>query len=124
MLNSSQVTRSALIAATVMSIGAGPAIARPTDPPPRSRPAVTTVAPNTRPWTQARVDSMGVRPADVPAATTTPAPAVPVTQPADGSAGLQWLLFPLAALLLAFALIIGGARAIWGRTDTFRARHV
>jgi hypothetical protein len=124
MLKSSQVTRSAVIAATVMSIGAGPAVARPTDTPPRAKATVTTVAPNTRHWTQARVDSTGVRPAGVPAATTAPAPAVPVTQPADGSAGLQWLLFPLAALLLAFALIIGGARAVWDRTDTFRARHV
>ena len=124
MLKSSQITRSAVIAATAMTLAASPAVARPTDTPPRSKPAVTTVAPNTRHWTPARVDSMGVRPADIPDATTSPAPAVPVTQPADGSAGLQWLLIPLAALLLAFVLIISGARAVWHRADTFRARHV
>lgn len=123
MLNSSQVTRSAVIAATVMSIGAGPAVARPTDIAAPSKHAVTTVAPTTRHWTQSRVESIGTRPADKRASTSA-APAVPITQPTNGSAGLQWLLFPLAALALAFLLIIAGARVGWHWADTFRARHV
>lgn len=112
MLKSSQITRSAVIAATVMTMGASPAHARPADTLARSKPAVTTVAPN------------GVRPTEVPAAPTAPAPVEPVTQPTGGSAALQWLLFPLGALLLAFVLILGGARVAWHAADTFRARHV
>jgi hypothetical protein len=124
MLKSSQITRSAVIAATVMSIGASPAHARPADTPAASiEPAVTTGSLTTHHWTPARVESMGVRPVDSPATASPPA-ATPVTQPSDGSAGLQWLLFPLAALMLGFALILGGARAAWHAADTFRARHV
>jgi hypothetical protein len=49
---------------------------------------------------------------------------VPVTRPTDGSGGLEWLLIPLAALMLAFVLIIGVARAGWHAADPFRTRHV
>jgi hypothetical protein len=120
MLTSSQVTRSAVIAATVMSLGASPAIARQADTPARSKPAVTIVAPNTRHWTQARVESMGVRPADS-RATISPPASVHVIQPSDGSAGLQWLLIPLAAVMMAFVLIIAVARGAWHR---FPGPHV
>ena len=123
MLTSSQVTRSAVIAATVMSLGASDAIARQADMPARSKPAVTIVAPNTRHWTQARVESMGVRPADS-RATISPPASVQVIEPSDGSAGLQWLLIPLAAVMMAFVLIMAVARGARHRGDTFFGRHV
>lgn len=123
MRTSSQFTRSAVIAATMISVAATPAVARQADLPARTQPAVTVVAPATRHWTQPRVESIGVRPTDTPVSTA-PAPAVPVTQAPDGNAGLQWLLIPLAGLMLALGLIVMLARAARHRAATYRARHV
>jgi hypothetical protein len=121
MLTSSQITRSVVVAATAMTIGASPALARQADTPARSTPTVTIPAP--RHWTQARVESVGIRPVGGAVATSAPA-AAPAAQPADGSAGLQWLLLPFAALALGLALVVAVARGAWHRADAFRARHV
>ena len=123
MLKSSQFTRSAVIAAAMISVAASPAAARRADMPAGAKLTVAARASTTRHWTQPRVASIGVRPLDSPAVTSSP-PAVPVTRPTGGSGGLEWLLIPLAALMLAFVLIIGMARAGWHAADSFRARHV
>jgi hypothetical protein len=123
MFKSSQFTRSAVIAATMIALGAGSAGARPADSPAGVKRAVADQAIATRHWTQPSVDATGVRPADLPVLSTPPA-AVPVTRPADGSDGLQWLLFPLAALMISLVLIVAVARAAWHAAGTFRARHV
>ena len=123
MLKSSQFTRSAVIAASMIALGAGSAGARPADPPAGVRQAAAVRAISTRRWTPPRVDATGVRPADRPVVSS-PLAAVPVTRPADGSGGLEWLLLPLAALMLSLLLIVAVARAAWHAADTFRARHV
>jgi hypothetical protein len=122
MLNSSQFTRSALIAATVMSIAASPAMARPADQPARSKAAVTTVANHTRHWTQPRVDGTGVRPADRPVAAA--APAVPLTRAAKASDGADWLLISIVASTMLALLTIVAVRPVRHRAHSFRARQV
>ena len=79
MLKSPQFTRSALIAATVISLGASPAVARQADAPLHPGQAVTTVAPHARQWTPARIDSTGVRPAA--RRSPPPPPLVPLDAP-------------------------------------------
>ena len=71
MLKSPQFTRAAVIAATVISLGASPAVAREADTP--LHPG-RTVTPHARQWTQPRVDSLGVRPAHQPIADSPPRP--------------------------------------------------
>ena len=117
MLSASQFARSAAIAATLISLGASPAMARPSDQPAPSKPVVT----HTRQWTQPRVEGPGVRPGDTPAAPSVPA--VPLTRPADSSGGADWLLIALA---LAAALLMSGGvvRGVRHRADSFHARHV
>jgi hypothetical protein len=123
MLNSSQFTRSAVIAATVISLGAGPAMARPADQPVRPKAAVTTVANHTRHWTQPRVDGTGVRPADRRAVAA--APAVPLTRAADTSGGADWLLITLvAAAMLTLLTIVAVVRPARHRAHSFRARQI
>ena len=123
MLKSSQFARSAAIAATMISVAAGPAAARQADMPAGARHAVAAHASTADHWTQPRVDSTGVRPVDSPAVTSS-APAEPVTRPTDGSGALQWLLIPLAGLMLACTLIIVVSRAGRHAAHSFRARHV
>ncbi|MEO8687570.1 MAG: hypothetical protein ABI611_05045 [Solirubrobacteraceae bacterium] len=119
MLNSSQFTRSAVIAATMISLGASPAMARPAEQPARSKTAVTTVANHTRSWTQPRVDGTGVRPADRPAVSA--APAVPLTRAADASGSADWLLIALAAsTMLALLMVVALVPAVRHRAHSFR----
>jgi hypothetical protein len=123
MLNSSQLTRSAVIAATAISLGASPAMARPADQPTQPRTAVTTVAHHTRQWTQPRVDGTGVRPADRPV--TSAAPAVPLTRAADTSGGADWLLITIvASTMLALLTIVAVVRPVRHRAHSLRARQV
>lgn len=123
MLNSSQFTRAAVIAATVIALGASPAMARPADQPVRPEAAVTSVANHTRQWTQPRVDGMGVRPADRPAASA--APAVPLTRAASASDGADWLLITIvASTMLALLTIVAVMRPGRHRADSLRARQV
>jgi hypothetical protein len=120
MRSASQFARSAAIAATVISIGATPAVARPSDPPASSKPVV---AQHTRQWTQPRVEGPGVRPSDTPAASATPA--VPLTRATDSSGGAGWLLIALAAATsLALLTMVGTVRRVRHRADPFRARRV
>jgi hypothetical protein len=120
MLKSSQFTRSAVIAATLMSVGAGPALARPADVPLRPKPAVATVTRDARQWTQARVDGMGVRPA-----AASPAPAVPLTRATDPSGHSDRLLVAIAAsTMLAALLAIAIVRTSRHRVLRVRARRV
>ena len=123
MLKSPQFTRSAVIAATVISLAASPAVARQADMPVHQAPAVAA-AQHGRHWTQARVDGIGVRPAGQPVAASA-APAVPLTQPTPASSGPDWLLIAIGssavlALLLAVAVLPTG----WFRGSPFRARRV
>ena len=123
MLKSPQFTRSAVIAATVISLAASPAVARQADIPVRPSPAMSATQ-HGRHWTQARVDGMGVRPAGQPVAASA-APAVPLTQPTAASSGPDWLLIAIGssavlALLLAVAVLPTG----WFRGSPFRARRV
>ncbi len=123
MLNSSQFTRAAVIAATVISVAASPAMARPADQPARSKAAVTTVPNHTRTWTQPRVDGPGVRPADRPAVSA--APAEPLTRAAATSGGADWLLIALAgSTMLALLMIAGAVRSVRHRAHSFRAGQV
>jgi hypothetical protein len=123
MLKSPQFTRSAVIAATVISLAASPAVARQADSPVRPSPAMSATQ-HGRDWTQARVDGIGVRPAGQPVAASA-APAVPLTQPTAASSGPDWLLIAIGssavlALLLAVAVLPTG----WFRGSPFRARRV
>jgi hypothetical protein len=119
MLNSSQFTRSAVIAATVISLGASPAMARPADQPVRPKASVTTVSNHTRQWTQPRVDGMGVRPV------TPAAPAVPLTRAARASDGADWLLITIvASTMLALLTIVAVVRPVRHRAHSLRARQV
>ena len=122
MLNSSQCTRSAVIAATVICLGATPAIARQADVPPRPKAAVTAVAHATRQWTQPRVDGTGVRAESADAAVPS-VQAASLPRASHGSAGREWLLIPLGALALAFLLILLGVRTDWHWAHPFGARH-
>ncbi len=121
MLKSSQLTRSAVVAATVLSLGASPAVARQADAPLRPEPAASA-APATRHWTQPRVDGIGVRPVDRPAAV---APAVPVTRASHAPTAGDWLLLPIAAMaalgLLALVAVLRTSRH-WARP--YRARRL
>jgi hypothetical protein len=120
MRTASQFARSAAIAATVLSLGASPAMARPSDQPAASRPVATQ---HTQHWTQPRVEGPGVRPGDTPAAPAVPA--VPLTRATDSSGGADWVLIALAAAAaLALLMSRGVVRAVRHRADSFHARHV
>ena len=83
MLQSSQLTRTAVLAATVISLGATPAVAREADAPLHPGRTVTTVVPQVRQWTPPRVDAIGVRPANQPvAASPAPVATLPRQRPA------------------------------------------
>ncbi len=115
MLNSSQFTRAAVIAATVLALGAGPAMARPAEQPAPSKVAVTTDAHGTGQWTQPRVDSTGVRPV------VSAPPAVPLTRVADASGGTDWLSIAMVALtMLALLTIVALRPAVRHRAQSFR----
>lgn len=121
MPSSSQFTRSALIAATVISIAASPAMARPADQPARSKAAATTVTKHTQRWTQPRVDGTGVRPADRPAVAA--APAAPLTRAAETSGGADWLLITLAAATVLLLLtVVAALHPLRHRAQSLRAR--
>ena len=123
MLKSPQFTRSALIAATVISLGASPAVAREADAPLHPRQIVTTVAPRTQQWTAARVDSIGVRPADQPVAS--PAPAVPLDRATPASGGPDWLLIAIGSTaMVALLLAVAVLPTRWLRGHPFRPRQV
>ena len=120
MRSASQFARSAAVAATVISLGASSAMARPSEQPARSGPAV---AQHARQWTQPRVEGPGVRPGDTPAAPAVPA--VPLTRATDSSGGADWLLIAFAASTALALLMIGGAvRRVRHRADALHARHV
>ena len=114
MLKSSQFTRSAVVVAAVISLGASPAIARVADMP--VRPAA--VANHTRQWTQPHVEGTGVRPA------VSAAPAVPLTRAADTSGGADSLLITIgASLMLALLIIAGVVLTARHRAHGFPARQ-
>lgn len=122
MLKSSPFMRSAAIAATVVSLGASPAVARQADLPARSHAAITTVVP-ARDWTQPRVDASGVRPVDRVAAPATRA--VPLTQGrSSADSGRTWLLVPIIGTLMALLLVLAFAGTEWRVVHPFRARHL
>ena len=124
MLKSPQFTRAAVIAATVISLGASPAVAREADTPLHPGRTVTTVVPHARQWTQPRVDSLGVRPADQPIADS-PASAVPLTQAPHVTGGPDWLLIAIGSTaVLALLLAVAVLPTRWLRAHPFRARHV
>jgi len=118
MLKSSQFTRSAVIAAAVISLGASPAIARVADMPVRPPAAVAN---HTRQWTQPHVEGTGVRPA---APAVAAAPAVPLTRAADTSGGADSLLITIgASLMLALLIIAGVVLTVRHRAHAFPARQ-
>jgi hypothetical protein len=110
MFSTAQLTRTVIIAATVASLAAGPALARPSEPPLSAAPHVAKAPrpPGLHPGTPPRVEEMGVRPerpANGPAG-----PVVPLTQATDTTAR-DWLIAGLlAASTLAVALILATAR--------------
>jgi hypothetical protein len=110
MFSTAQLTRTVIITATVASLAAGPALARPSEPPLSAAPHVTKTRrrPSLHQGTPPRVEGMGVRPersANKPAG-----PVVPLTKAADSSAR-DWLIAGiLAASTLALALIAATAR--------------
>ena len=114
MLKSSQFTRSAVVVAAVISLGASPALARVADMP--VRPAAA-VANHTRQWTQPHVEGTGVRPV------VSAAPAVPLTRAADASGGADSLLITGASLMLALLIIAGVVLTVRHRAHAFPARH-
>ena len=121
MLKSPQFTRSAVVAATVLSLGATPAVARQADMPVRPKAAVVV---HSRHWTQARTDSLGVRPAAAQPVVS-PAPAVALTQAPHGSNGVDWLLITIgSSTLVALLLAIVIARINTERARPFRGRQV
>jgi len=114
MLKSSQFTRSAVVVAAVISLGASPALARVADMP--VRPAAA-VANHTRQWTQPHVEGTGVRPV------VSAAPAVPLTRAADASGGADSLLITGASLMLALLIIAGVVLTARHRAHGFPARQ-
>jgi hypothetical protein len=119
MLNASQFTRAAVIAATVCSLATSSATARPADQSARPKAPVTTVAK----WTQPRVEGTGVRPAGHPVASA--APAVPLTRATRESDGADWLLISIvASTMLALLAIVAVVRPLRHRADSLRARQV
>jgi hypothetical protein len=123
MLKSSQFTRSAVIAAAAICLGASPAVARLADMPPRPKPDVTTSTGGTRQWTPPRVESMGVRPVDQPVAAS-PAPPVPLTRGTDASGGRDWLLIAIGSSVVALLLALAVVRANGHWAHPFRARRL
>jgi hypothetical protein len=122
MLKSPQFMRTAVIAATVISLGATPAVAREADAPLRAGRTVTTVVPHARQWTQPRVDAIGVRPAN-PQVAASPAPAVPLDRAA--ASGPDWLLIAIGSTaVLALLLSVAVLPTRWLRAHPFRARQV
>jgi hypothetical protein len=124
MLKSSQFTRSAVIAATVISLGATPAVAREADAPLHPGRTVTTVVPHARQWTRPRTDAIGVRPANQPVAAS-PAPAVPLDRATPAASGPDWLLIAIgSSAVLALLLSVAVLPTSWLRMHPFRARQV
>jgi hypothetical protein len=124
MLKSPQLTRTAVIAATVISLGATPAVARQADAPLRPGRTVTAVVPHARQWTQAHIDAIGVRPISQPVAAS-PAPAVPLDRPTPASSGPDWLLIGIgSSAVLALLLSVAVLPTRWLRAHPFRARQV
>jgi hypothetical protein len=123
MLTSPQLTRTAIIAATAISLSATPAIAREADAPVHQAPAITA-AHHRGQWTQARTDAIGVRPANQPTAAS-PAPAVPLDRATPASSGPDWLLIAIGSTaMLALLLAIAVLPTRWFSTHRFRARQV
>jgi hypothetical protein len=123
MPTSSPFTRSAVIAATVISLGASPALARQADMPVHQAPAVAA-AHHSRQWTQPRTEGIGVRSANQPVAAS-PAPAVPLTQAPHASSGTDWLLIAIgSSAVLALLLAVAVLPTRWLHARPFRARRV
>ena len=117
MLKTTQLTRTAVIAIVVASLGASTAMARPADTPSRE-----TLAVAAQRWTPPRVESVGVRPVD-PVAAAPASPAVPLTH-ADNTGGLDLLSVAVgASAILALLLIIAVVRLGWPRVHPTRARQ-
>ena len=120
MLKSPQFTRSAVVAATVLSLGATPAVARQADMPVRPKAAVVV---HSRQWTPPRTDAIGRRPAGQPVAASR-VPVVPLTQAPRASSGPDWLLIAIgssAVLALLLAVAVGRTNRDWA--NPFRARR-
>ena len=123
MPKSSPFTRAAVVAATVVSLGAGPAVARQADIP--LRPKAAVVAHHSPQWSQPRTDGIGIRPALQPVASPAPAPAVPLTQAPHASNGADWLLITIgSSTLVALLLAMAVARTNRAWTQPFRGRQV
>jgi hypothetical protein len=121
MLKTPQLTRTAVIAATVIALGATPAVAREADAPLHPGGTVTTVVTPARQWTPPRVDAIGVRPANQPVAAS-PAP-VTLSTPTPG--GPDWLLIAIGSTaMLALLLAVAVLPTRWLRGHPFRARQV
>ena len=121
MLKSPQFTRTAVIAATVISLGATPAVAREADAPLHPGQTVTTVVPHARQWTPPRVDAIGVRSVNQPVAAS-PAPVALATPASNGP---DWLLIAIGSTaVLALLLAVAVLPTRWLRAHPFRARQV
>lgn len=124
MLKSPQLTRTAVIAATFISLGATPAVAREADAPLRAGQTVTTAVPHARQWTQPRIDAIGVRPASQPVAAS-PTPAVPLDRATPASSGPDWLVIAIgSSAVLVLLLSVAVLPTRWLRAHPFRARQV
>jgi hypothetical protein len=120
MLKSPQLTRTAVIAATVISLGATPALAREADAPLHPGRTVTAAVPHARQWTQPHIDAIGVRPVSPPVA----APAVPLDRATPAASGPDWLLIAIgSSAVLALLLSVAVLPTRWLRAP-FRARQV
>jgi hypothetical protein len=123
MPKSSPFTRSAAIAATVIALGASPAVARQADLPVHQTPAATA-AHHTPQWTQPRTEGIGVRPADQPVAAS-PITAEPLTQAPHASNGTDWLMIAIgSSAVLALLLVVAVLPTRWLHARPFRARQV
>jgi hypothetical protein len=111
MFSTAHLTRTVTVAATVASLAtAGPALARPSEPPLSAAPHLTnTPGPGGREHgTPPRVEGMGVIPDRV--AYKPAGPVVPLTRASDTSARVWLIAGILAAAALAVALIGATAR--------------
>jgi hypothetical protein len=123
MPTSSPFTRSAVIAATVIALGASPAVARQADLPVDQAPAVAA-AHHSRQWTQPRTEGIGVRPVEQPVAAS-PVTAEPLTQAPHASNGTDWLLIAIGSTaVLALLLAVAVLPTRWLHVRPFRARQV
>ena len=119
MLSSSKFTRSAVIAASALSLTASPAVARLADMP-TPKPAVTASVQHTQRFTEPRVDGMARRPIDAPA-TATPVAATPLTRDVKGP---DWVLIGTVAVAILALLSVAAIGTTRHSAHPFRARRI